>query len=261
VSVLFEIINLLIIGTSWATAFIALRAYMQASFNKIDSLHWGVSFLSTGLIFVIYFVVEITQPLRYQSLSILVHFLETYVLLTQLFIAIRLLQAAKKRSNTVIRFTRVGAEIFKGSVMAILFLFMIRNMNYFYVPFRSNLALFDIKTGDYILEFSHLILAVSISIIIPALSYYKLVKIGFLLIGMKELIQLANLHAYLYMNDFLITIEWSFFIIGLMAVFFGILAIDKTTKEHNHRIVDRRTEETDVNHIKKIEENKNESIC
>ena len=257
--ILFEIINILMVIASWATAFIALKAYVKASFNKIDSLQWGVSFLSTGLIFIIYFFVEILQPIKYQSLSVLVHFLETYVLLTQLFIAVRLLQASRKRSNSIIRLTRVGAEVIKGSIMAIIFLYMIRNMNYFYVPFRSNLVLFDIKIGDYYIEGLHIILSFLIAIIIPSLSYYKLVKFGFLFIGLKEIVQIVNLKYFLYMNNNLILIEWSIFIIGLISIFFGILAIDKTTKEHNNRQVDRRTEETDISHIKKIEENKNDS--
>jgi len=236
----FLLVNIAMLVISWVAAFYSMRIYARASHNKIDSLHWGVSFFLIGLNFIMYIGIGFSQPTSYISHSIAAHFIDSYIWLTQFAIAVRLWQAYREKTNRVVRITRIVAEIVKVSMLTSFIIIVFADIENMYLPFKLNMQLLGNKRLDVIVETTHAMLALGIALFVPTISFYKLVKFGFLLLSVSEFIQVYNVASYYYLKQNLLMMEWILAVIGLFAVFTGVLAINKLAVEKDQRKKERR---------------------
>lgn len=236
----FLLVNISMLLISWAAAFYSMRIYARASFNKIDSLHWGVSFFLIGLNFIMYIGIGFAAPTSYISHSIVAHFIDSYVWLTQFAIAVRLWQAYKERRNRTVRITRIVAEIAKVALLASFIVIVFADIENMHLPFKLNMQLLGNQKLDMVVETTHAMLALGIAIFVPTISFYKLVKFGFLLLSVSEFIQVYNVASYYYLEQNLLMVEWILAVIGLFAVFTGVLAINKLSEAKDQRKKERR---------------------
>lgn len=253
---IFQSINLLIIVLSWITAFFSIRSYIKASFNKTDSLYWGLSFILIGFTFLLHLISSYLSAIDYKSLSVVIHFLNSYILLTQFFIVIRLFQEYTNKSNREVRISRVLAGFFKISLLGLFVYFLLVNFNFtfFNTPPNQNLQIFDLNKGDIILESIHSAILLIMVILIPNISYYCMLQLGFFLILVSKVFQIINIVSYQYSHCLLITFEWMTYILGTISILLSVLAITKTTYSCDARKEDRRAEECDLKQIQKLKE-------
>lgn len=251
------LINLVMLILSWTVAFFSLRAYARASFNKIDSLYWGVSFLLVGINFFVYSLLEIFPPINLTLHAYTCHFIDSYVWLIQVSIAVRLRQAFNDRSNRTIRITRIISEVVKVILLSAFLTTSLYNLSFFNADYMNNIQLLGNRRLDFLVEGIHAFIAFSIMILVPSLSYYNFVKIGAGLVGVSEVLQIVNIYLYQYQNIHFLNAEWITAILGVFAMLLGVLSINKETHIHEKR-KEQRVEETSIPHVKKLIEQKGE---
>lgn len=246
----FLLVNVSMLVLSWIAAFYSMRIYAKASYNKIDSLHWGVSFFLIGLNFLMYIGIGFFVPTSYISHSVAAHFIDSYIWLTQIAIAIRLWQAYTDKKNLCIRLTRIVAEVLKVVILGCFIIVMFDALDEMYLPFKLNMQLLGSQELDMVVETIHALLALGIAIFVPYISFYKLVKLGFLLLSISEFIQVYNVASYYYLDQSLLVVEWVLAVIGLFAVLTGVLAVNKMAEDKERRYKERRVEGTDIKFMK-----------
>lgn len=233
------------------SAYLSTRAYIRASFNKIDSLFFGscftLMFISTvGQIFHLTLV-----PLTY-SFIIMIHFLESYVLLKFLSITIRLWQAEHKHSNRSIRITR--AFLFTSTILVLATTVAITFSCNDPVPKTLRLELLARPYMDYYIEGLHALLSFLVFLFMPRVKFYFMLKIGALFFAISEVMQIVNLYLYNYGNADMSTIEHSIAMLGFISLSLGIIGMHVIMElnEERKNPRDDKEEATSLPFIKKI---------
>lgn len=257
------ILNIIIIGLVTYATVVSLKAYLNAQFNKIDSLYWGSSFL-TFLVYLIcsmmliYYMPNMIEdkPLLQAHINGL-QLLELYAILLILGVTIRLKQSFKENSNKSIRIVRV---LYEGVKIAILFCFMVL-ISYscgeyleYEVIGKERLMLLASYELTIKVQAIKVILLLTSFILMPILYFYTLIKIALLLLALSEIIQIINIYNYIYTNIELIQIENIIALLGIISATLGVIGIQKSIKDYE--------KENEKKYGKKVfvEKRKNSSI-
>lgn len=257
--------SLLIACLAIYASVVTLKAYINAAYNKIDSLHWGVSFLSLAFYIVIFNIVIYIQNLisiNYYTLQAIInslHFIEIFAILYMLGVSTRLLQVKTDSPNKQVRCVRVLLIIFKIIVVSF-FIYVIscgRPEILYELSGKQRIHLLSNYTSSIVIQYLKAGLLFIAFIFIPSLSYYLLMKIALILISMSEFLQAINIQFFNFSQPYLLIYEDVFALIGILSGTLSIIAINKTAEKHEEQKVERRKEPSTFGLIRKLYNTKN----
>lgn len=239
---------------STIAAYYSIKSYVNADFNKIDSLYFGVAFAINSISIITQMIFLYIEP--YYSMIVVIHYIDTLVFLTFLSVSIRLFQANIESSNFSVRITRSLYLIFKFLILSSFIAFIISSKCV--EPERVNMMLLARPYMDIILETFHAGIAFIIFLFVPSISYYIFLKIGSLLFSISEILQVYNVWKFDYNNTLIENYEHIIAILGFMSLSIGVILLQKFVEMHDKRKSKRRNT-VSLPFVKKvIKEQKNE---
>lgn len=226
---IFFITNILMSFFAGVVAYYGLKNYITADYNKIDSMNWGVSFLLVCIVFLIGLISDFLPIQNFSVLAAITHLTDSFVFVLQFLVAIRLRTSIyskfTEKQNRIIRVISLTTFVLMFSVVIPIHLY-----NPSTEPSTSwsiQLISSDIHLMDVVLETIHMIMALSIFLLIPAVLEYKYYKFGILLIGISEGIQLKNMLEHKYLSESCLMLEWFTAVLGVFLMSLAIYKIQR----------------------------------
>ena len=238
------------------TSILCIRLYLKASYNKIDSMYWGLSFF----VFFIYLLLVFLFNVAYERLSTAgvlqahingLQYLELYAIFLMLAVAVRLRQAILNHSELQIRVCRLGVEVFKIILLLFFIILVSQELTPNQYDYRGHSRLMLLATCELTLLFQSWksLLLLLTFFLLPSLGFYLLIKLGVGFLALSEMTQIINIQHSMYFDPTLLMLESLFALIGVVLGLVGVLGVQysiKITSFLNYTGPERRKKPNDT---------------